>query len=119
MTIYGGDFMGGLTAYIANLSMNMAQYNVQNQASLSMLKNTMESQEASSNILIESQQRLLRNSDENIDNYDIVIFYEALFRNAGGILTGKEKTVIIFSAFENEIVSENKFPIKPYSPKEK
>lgn len=46
--------MGGLTAYIANLSMNMAQYNVQNQASLSMLKNTMESQEASSNILIES-----------------------------------------------------------------
>ena len=49
-----------------------------------------------SNILIETQQRLLRNSDENIDNYDIVIFYEALFRNAGGILTGKEKTVIIF-----------------------
>ena len=46
--------MGGLTAYIANLSMNMAQYNIQNQASLSMLKNTMESQEASSNILIES-----------------------------------------------------------------
>ena len=46
--------MGGLTAYIANLSMNMAQYNVQNQASLSMLKNTMESQEASSNILIDS-----------------------------------------------------------------
>ena len=71
-----------------------------------------------SNILIENQQRLLRNSDENIDNYDIVIFYEALFRNAGGILTGKEKTVIIFSAFENEIVSENKFSIKPYSPKD-
>ena len=46
--------MGGLTAYIANLSMNMAQYNVQSQASLSMLKNTMESQEASSIILIDS-----------------------------------------------------------------
>ena len=73
---------------------------------------------AQSNILIENQQRLLRNSDENIDNYDIVIFYEALFRNAGGILTGKEKTVIIFSAFENEIVPENKFSIKPYSPKD-
>ncbi len=50
--------MGGLTAYIANLSMNMAQYNVQNQASLSMLKNTMDSQEASSNILIESLQNM-------------------------------------------------------------
>lgn len=50
--------MGGLVAYIANLSMNMAQYNVQNQASMSMLKNTMDSQEASSNILLESLQNL-------------------------------------------------------------
>lgn len=50
--------MGGLVAYIANLSMSMAQYNVQNQASMSMLKNTMESQEASSNILLESLQNL-------------------------------------------------------------
>ena len=50
--------MGGLVAYIANLSMNMAQYNVQNQASMSMLKNTMDSQEASSNILLESLQNM-------------------------------------------------------------
>lgn len=50
--------MGGLTAYIANLSMNMAQYSVQSQASISMLKNTMESQEAASNILIESLQNM-------------------------------------------------------------
>lgn len=50
--------MDGLVAYIANLSMSMAQYNVQNQASMSMLKNTMESQEASSNILLESLQNL-------------------------------------------------------------
>lgn len=54
MTIYGGDFMGGLTAYIANLSMNMAQQSVQTQFSTGMLKNVMESQEASGNILIES-----------------------------------------------------------------
>lgn len=46
--------MGGLTAYIANLSMNMAQYSVQSQFSTGMLKNVMESQEASSNILIDS-----------------------------------------------------------------
>lgn len=46
--------MGGLTAYIANLSMNMAQQNIQTQFSTGMLKNVMESQEASSNILIES-----------------------------------------------------------------
>lgn len=50
--------MGGLVAYIANLSMSMAQYNVQNQASMSMLKNTMDSQEASSNILLESLQNI-------------------------------------------------------------
>ncbi len=50
--------MGGLTAYIANLSMNMAQYNVQNQASISMLKNAMDSQEASSNLLLEGLQNL-------------------------------------------------------------
>ena len=50
--------MGGLVAYIANLSMSMAQYNVQNQASMSMLKNTMDSQEASSNILLESLQNM-------------------------------------------------------------
>lgn len=50
--------MGGLTAYIANLSMNMAQYSVQNQASMSMLKNTIDSQEASSNILLDSLQTL-------------------------------------------------------------
>ena len=50
--------MGCLTAYIANLSMNMAQYSVQSQASMSMLKNTMEAQEVSSNILIESLQNM-------------------------------------------------------------
>lgn len=50
--------MGGLTAYIANLSMTMAQQNIQSQASISMLKNTMDSQEASSNILIESLQNM-------------------------------------------------------------
>ena len=50
--------MGGLTAYIANLSMNMAQYSVQSQASMSMLKNTMEAQEVSSSILIESLQNM-------------------------------------------------------------
>ncbi len=50
--------MGGLTAYIANLSMNMAQYSVQSQASMSMLKNTMDSQEVSSNILLESLQNM-------------------------------------------------------------
>lgn len=46
--------MGGLTAYIANLSMNMAQQSVQSQFSTGMLKNVMESQEASSNKLIEA-----------------------------------------------------------------
>lgn len=50
--------MGGLTAYIANLSMNMAQQNVQNQVSVSMLKNVMDSQEASSNLLLEGLQNL-------------------------------------------------------------
>lgn len=54
----GGVNMGGLTAYIANLSMNMAQQNVQNQASISMLKNVMDSQEASSSILLEGLQSL-------------------------------------------------------------
>ena len=50
--------MGGLTAYIANLSMNMAQQNIQTQFSTGMLKNVMESQEASSNILLESLQNM-------------------------------------------------------------
>ena len=71
-----------------------------------------------SNLLIETEQRLLHNSDEALDNYNIVIFYEALFRNAGEILTGKEKTVIVFSAFGNEIMYENKISTKPYSPKD-
>lgn len=46
--------MGGLSAYLSTLSINMAQYNVQSQASISMLKNTMDSQEASSLKLIDS-----------------------------------------------------------------
>ncbi len=54
----GGVYMGGLTAYIANLSMSMAQQNVQNQASISMMKNVMDSQEASSNKLLESLQNI-------------------------------------------------------------
>lgn len=50
--------MGGLTAYIANLSMTMAQQNVQSQASMSMLKNVMDSQEVSGNKLLESLQNI-------------------------------------------------------------
>ncbi len=50
--------MGGLTAYIANLSMNLAQQSVQNQASVSMLKNVMDSQETSSLKLLEGLQSI-------------------------------------------------------------
>lgn len=46
--------MGGLSAYLSALSMNMSQYNIQSQASISMLKNTMDSQEVSSMKLIDS-----------------------------------------------------------------
>ena len=46
--------MGGLTAYIAQLSTNMSQYNVQSQVSTSMLKKTMDAQETASVQLIEN-----------------------------------------------------------------
>lgn len=46
--------MGGLTAYIAQLSTSMSQYNVQSQVSTSMLKKTMDAQETASAQLIEN-----------------------------------------------------------------
>lgn len=46
--------MGGLTSYIAQLSTNMSQYNVQSQVSTSMLKKTMDAQETASAQLIEN-----------------------------------------------------------------
>lgn len=55
--------MGGITAYIAQLSTSMAQYNVQQQASVSMLKNTMDSQEAASAQLIESLSESVPSAD--------------------------------------------------------
>ena len=55
--------MGGITSYIAQLSMNMSQYNVQQQASVSMLKNTMDSQEAASAQLIESLSESVPSAD--------------------------------------------------------
>lgn len=55
--------MGGLTAYVAQLSMGMAQYSVQSQASISMLKNTMDSQQAASNQLIESLSEAMPSAD--------------------------------------------------------
>lgn len=55
--------MGGLSAYIAQLSMNMAQYNVQSQTSIAMLKNTMDSQQAASNQLIESLSEAMPSAD--------------------------------------------------------
>ncbi len=45
--------MDGLTGYIAQLSMSMAQQNIQTQFSTGMLKNVMDSQEASSAALID------------------------------------------------------------------
>lgn len=50
--------MDGLGLYIAQLSTNMAQYNVQSDFSMGMLKNVMESQEAASNILIEGLENI-------------------------------------------------------------
>ena len=55
--------MGGLTAYIAQLSMSMSQYSVQQQASISMLKNTMDSREAASAQLIESLSESIPSAD--------------------------------------------------------
>ena len=46
--------MGGLTAYIAQLSTNMSHDNVQSQVSTSMLKKTMDAQETASAQLIEN-----------------------------------------------------------------
>ncbi|MGN0588096.1 MAG: YjfB family protein [Ruminiclostridium sp.] len=55
--------MGGITSYIAQLSTSMAQYSVQQQASVSMLKNTMDSQEAASAQLIESLSESVPSAD--------------------------------------------------------
>lgn len=46
--------MEGLTSYIASLSMNMAQASVQSNASVKMLKNTIDSAQSSGAQLIET-----------------------------------------------------------------
>ena len=55
--------MDGITGYIAQLSMNMAQYSVQSQFSTGMLKNVMDSQEAASMKLIDSLQTVIPSAD--------------------------------------------------------
>lgn len=55
--------MDGITGYIAQLSMNMAQYSVQSQFSTGMLKNVMDSQEAASMKLIDSLQTVIPSVD--------------------------------------------------------
>lgn len=55
--------MDGITGYIAQLSMNMAQYSVQSQFSTGMLKNVMDSQEAASMKLIDSLQTVITSAD--------------------------------------------------------
>lgn len=55
--------MDGITGYIAQLSMNMAQYSVQSQVSTGMLKNVMDSQEAASMKLIDSLQTVIPPAD--------------------------------------------------------
>ncbi len=55
--------MDGITGYIAQLSMNMAQYSVQSQFSTGMLKNVMDSQEAASMKLFDSLQTVIPSAD--------------------------------------------------------
>lgn len=55
--------MDGITGYIAQLSMSMAQYNVQSQFSTGMLKNVMDSQEASSMKLLDSLETVIPSAD--------------------------------------------------------
>ena len=55
--------MDGLTGFIAAVSMDMSQYNVQSQASLALLKNTMNSQEAASERIIEDLSKMAPPAD--------------------------------------------------------
>lgn len=72
----------------------------------------------SSNIVIETEHRLLYNSDEKVDEYNIIVFYDATFRSPYGVSASEDQTVIVFSTFGNDIVYENKISTKPYSPKD-
>ena len=71
-----------------------------------------------SNIVVETEHKLLNNSDERISEYNPIVFYDAGFKDAYQVHTGEEKTAIIFSTFGNDIIYENKVQQKPYSSKD-
>ena len=71
-----------------------------------------------SNIVVETEHKLLNNSDERISECNPIVFYDAGFKDAYQIHTGEEKTVIIFSTFGNDVIYENKVQAKPYSSKD-
>ena len=56
--------MDGLSGYIAAMSMDMAQYNIQSQTSLALLKNAMDSDAAASSRLIEDLSDMAPSADE-------------------------------------------------------
>lgn len=71
-----------------------------------------------SNIVVETEHKLLNNSDERISECNPIVFYDAGFKDAYQVHTGEEKTAIIFSTFGNDIIYENKVQQKPYSSKD-
>ena len=44
----------------------------------------------SSNIVIETEHRLLYNSDEKVDEYNIIVFYDATFRSPYGVSASED-----------------------------
>lgn len=71
-----------------------------------------------SNIVVETEHKLLNNSDERISECNPIVFYDAEFKDAYQVHTGEEKTAIIFSTFGNDIIYENRVQQKPYSSKD-
>lgn len=64
------------------------------------------------NILIETEQKIIRNCDEKVEQYPTVIFYDTVIsRQVYEILSCEKKTVIIFSTI-NQKTSYKKFPVE-------
>ena len=69
-------------------------------------------------ILVETEHWISNNYNEELDEYNIVIFYDASSRNVYKTFTGKEKIVIIFSTLGNDTLQADRTAKKLFTPKE-
>ena len=68
-----------------------------------------------SNIAVETEHKLINNSDEKISEYSTIISYDVAFRSTYWTRLTEEKTLIIFSTFGNDVIYDNEIKTKPYS----